>query len=302
MELMDSSKKIVQDHVKQELDSTSLEVMPYAVMALYATLGDIAKDGLPKILEELHIYAEEKTVLDMAHEYLNNYQEDDMLKHSDACVTRSLSFDEDDDSFIEEKRNLLISLLGDKDYFQIVSKIIHELIHLLRFGGVQQDGHKYKIKDGISVSYFDADTRKLRRKHQNMEEGIVQKYTNMAIRNLYELIKDEKIDSDVYRGFVEGFKTYTFPDYLLEVSMIEALCQNPRFEHLVEESFRETQVPSQAIVYYNGVMVSPSAFMELGKLIAQIRDNVLNDGDVMSDFIKAKAMVATFLNNSKYHK
>ena len=301
MELMNNSKKFVESNIKKELDPKLMEMMQYVVMALLLTLGDVAKERLPKILAELNIYAEGKTVLEMAHEYLNNYQEDDALKFSDACVTRSLSF-EDDGTFVEEKRNLIVSLKDGNDYFNIISKLIHEFIHLLRFGGVQQEGHTYKIKDGISVSYFDADKRKLRRKHENMEEGIVQRYTNLAIHNLYNLLQSEKMDSSIYQSFMTGYKHCKFQDYLLETSMIDTLCKNPKFQELVDQSFVEEEIPAQAIQYFNSVMNSSSAFLELGKLLSKIRTDILNDQFPVNDFAHANAMASNFLSKSRSYQ
>ena len=298
---LEKCKEMVQKNISKPLDEKSLEIMQYVVAALTLRLGKVATDRLPSILKELNIYAENKSIVEMAHEYLQNYQEDNELANCGACVTRSISVDENG-SFLGEKRFLLLSLSNDDDSYEIVSKLVHEFIHLLRFGGAQQNGTQIKIKDGISVSYLDTQNRKMRRKHETLEEGIVQKCTNEALHTLFELLKEEKIQTPISEEFQRGYNSSEFLDYYLERTLIEALCINPTFNDLVEKSFTEDTTPSTSIKYFNSVMRSPSAFIELEKSLERIRDNNSNTSVINQELSNAKKMVTQFRNATQQKK
>jgi hypothetical protein len=218
-ELLIKSKDLVNNNLKDTVDSHTLELMQYAVCGLLLTIPEVTIERLPKILNELDIYAKDKSVLDIAHEDLENYSEDDLLKYSDACVTRSLFID-DETKEITEKRSLLVSLKFGCSDFQRIFKINHELIHLLRFFGIVQSDEKLRIRDGISVSNYNINTNELKRRNYFFEEGIVQTFNNKAMRNLAEYLIDEKINTSISHNFLGEIKDYKFNDYIIATGII----------------------------------------------------------------------------------
>ena len=84
-------EKMIDDNINGSIDSYVRELLTMAVMAIVLDNGEYAYEKLPTILQRLNIYAEDKSVLDIAHDELGNYSEDDELRDADASATRSLS-------------------------------------------------------------------------------------------------------------------------------------------------------------------------------------------------------------------
>lgn len=294
MELMEEAKKLISEHVKKEVDPKVLEIMEYVLTAILLTFNGFAREKLPSILDDLHIFAENKSISEIARDNLDNFIEEEKFKFGDAGVIRSIVYDEDDASFIEEDRHLLISLKDGNNYYTIILKVIHEFIHLLRFGGIILKGTKYKVKDGISIAQFDAKNKNGKRKYMNLEEGIVQEYTNKALHNLYEYISGYKIDSNIYRVFIREYKRAKFDDLLLEVKIIETLSQDSKFKEYVELSFTEEEIPSQLVQYFNSVLESTTACLELDRLLESIRFGDGDESEIENLFRQAMAIVSAF--------
>ena len=62
------------------VDESVIEYIALSIMALKLTLPENITSKLPKILNKLNIYALNKTVLEIAHDELGNYMEDDKKK------------------------------------------------------------------------------------------------------------------------------------------------------------------------------------------------------------------------------
>lgn len=297
--LLENCKKLVQSNITKSLDDKAIEIMQYVVAALILEKEQIATERLPRILQELQIYAENRSILEMSHEYLNNYDEDNLLSRGNACVTRRLSFD--NETFLGEHWYLLLSLSKHNDTYQIISTLTHEFMHLLRHDASQQDGIHVKIRSGISINYLDSQKGKLRKKHQILEEGIVQKYTYEALKELYDYLKEQKIETEIAKDFIKGYDSEKFEDYLLERSMLETLCRNQKFLSLVETSFTDPTIPSPVTQYFNTIMGSSNALTELENCLEAIQ-NSSSEMAMQSYYIKACSIAATFLNKCMYHR
>ena len=298
---LERCKEMVQNNISKPLDEETLEIMQYVVAALVLVKEKVAIEKLPSILKELDIYAENKTVLEMAHEYLQNYQEDNDLAHGDACVCRSLLFEEDG-SLVKEKRTLLISTSENDDIFEIIEKLVHEFMHLLRFGGIEKSGEDHKIRDGISVTYYNPKTGKSRRKHRDLEEGTVQKYTNEALHALANLLREEHVETIISKKFLKGHCTSKFTTYLIERTIIEKLCQSPEFNKLLDESFTDHTMPSPAIKYYNTVMRSSMAFADLERQMEAIKENILDLKKAQQLYAIQNCTIDEFIRKSKLNR
>ena len=279
-EFMLSCKNIVLSNIKNDVDEEVVEILTIATMGLVLSQGKMALERLPKIFQELDIYAEHKPVIDIAHEKLNNYSEDAQLCHSDAAVTRSLGFDDDTMKFEKEKRSLIMSLsaLHKDGIINVIEKVTHELIHLMRFGGVQ-DGEKITtIKDGISSGRFYKENHSIKRKHYNLEEGIVQFYTLESLKSLYDFIENEDVSESTYLSlFKKGYKKHNFVVYIFQVGILKTLCTNSRFRELLDYTFEEESSPSQLALYFNDVMGDGSAFTCFSKHIDTIVESVISE-------------------------
>lgn len=188
IEIYEKCLELVIKNIKQPLQKDIIEILAISILALMLKNPKRTLEKMPSILQELTILADNRSVLEISHDELNNYQEDENLKYSDACVTRSLKINEETGE-IKETKNLLISLKSENTV-TLIQKTTHELTHLLRFKGIEQKGDYIHIKDGISIARFNLKTASLKRKHYHLEEGIVEKYTVEAMKDLYKFVND----------------------------------------------------------------------------------------------------------------
>ena len=298
MELINKCRELVKNNIKDTVDESVIEYISLSIMALKLTLPENITSKLPKILNKLNIYALNKTVLEIAHDELGNYMEDDSLSHADAAVTRSLKID-DEAKTIDEDWNLLISLKKNKQTHEIIGKIIHELVHLLRFNGIKQEGNNIKLLDGISNASITLEPLTVKRKHYYLEEGIVQTYTNMAMRTLYEYSKN--IKNPILEEYKKEMKQYNYSDYLLETEIIKLLSSNNNINNLLLESFNEKNMPSSLANYYNRIMDDNTAFTRLSRKLDNVSNSV-RDNDIELNFKDLGQEIKLFLSKTKIKK
>lgn len=246
------------------------ETLAISVLAIYLFDEKLVLEKLPKILQELDIIAEEKTVIDIAHEKLGNYQEDEHLKNSNACVTRALEIDEESGQ-TKEKKTLIISLLNIKEnQIKLIDLFTHKLFHLLRFGGIKENDTSITTIDGIAVNRYNKEKRTLKRKNYNLEEGIVQKSNNDAIEMLKEELSKEKDLNDTLKEIKRKIKNYKNNSYQLEVFLLEFLYNSPAFKNLVKQTFYEQKTPSDLALHFNEVLKDNSAFTSFNKNLDEL--------------------------------
>lgn len=300
MELINECRNIVKSNIKTNINEKVIEYIALSIMALKLTLPKNITSKLPNILNKLNIYALDKTVLDIAHDELGNYMEDNSLSHADAAVTRSLKID-DEIKKIDEDWNLLISLKKNKKTHDIIGRIIHELIHLLRFNGIKQEGNNIKLLDGISNASITLEPLTVKRKHYYLEEGIVQTYTNMAMKTLYEYSINSKIKNDLLDEYKNEMKTYNYSDYLLETEIIKLLSNNNCINDLLLETFNEKNIPCSLANYYNIIMDDNTAFTRLSRKLDNISNSV-RDNDIELNFKDLGQEIKLFLTKSQIKK
>lgn len=300
MELINKCRELVKNNIKDTVDESVIEYISLSIMALKLTLPENITSKLPKILNKLNIYALNKTVLEIAHDELGNYMEDNSLSHADAAVTRSLKIDDEMET-IDEDWNLLISLKKNKEIHEIIGKIIHELIHLLRFNGIRQEGNNIKLLDGISNASITLEPLTVKRKHYYLEEGIVQTYTNMAMKTLYEYSINSKIKYDLLDEYKKEMKQYNYSDYLLETEIIKMLSNNTHINNLLLETFNEKNIPCSLANYYNNVMDDNTAFTRLSRKLDNVSNSV-RDNDIELNFKDLGQEIKLFLSKTKIKK
>lgn len=301
-EILNSSRQLVIDNYRGDLSEEVLDIVSVAVMALFLKDQEMAQRKLPNILQNITIYADQMSVVDMAHERLNNYQEDNRLINSNAAVSRRLDISEDTDEFISEDRSLLIDMRNSKhSVVRIIHNMIHEFTHLYRFGGVEDSSDEIKIFDGISVARYNKNKRTVSRKYYQLEEGIVQRYTNQTLELLYESLKDDKLDKDsLLYTFRRRYKTDFDDPYILQTSMVECLCENKNFSDAIDDSFDDFSFPSKAAVYYNSLMGSGTSFSYFSRHLDKCYENVCsgNEKGAASDIEVLKKEINEFRKKS----
>ena len=299
-------KKMVDDNINSDIDSYVRELLTVAVMAIVIDNEKYAYEKLPSILRRMNIYAENKSVLEIAHDSLGNYSEDDELRDADASATRSLSIGAEDNS-VEEQLNLLISLtdVEQKNATKMIEKTVNGLIHFMRFGEINSTDSLMTIKDGICTITYDKKTNKLRKKHFVLESGISQYYTLRALGKLYSFVEN---DTDIENVLLNRFRTeylqHEPTSYLLPVTIIESLCSDKYFKDLLDESFSESNGPSKIASYYNSVLHDSSAFSLLSKQVdlCEKEINSGNDERAITLIKNIKADVSRFRNDSKIYR
>lgn len=264
--LLCSCKKLINDNYKDELDEDVLNILSVALLALYLKDPKMAEERLPGILQDLTIYTENRTVLEMAHDRLGDYQDDNLLRDSKAAVIRTLQID-DDNMEAYETRNLLIDMRNSKtNVVRVIHNIVHEFTHLYRFGGLESSDSEVKAYDGISLARYNKEKGTLSRKHHQLEEGIVQRFTHQTLDLFHEYLKDQDLDKDsLLYTFKCNYPSQYDDCYLLQTSFLDILCQDKKFSEAVDESFHNITFPSKVSTYYNSVMGTGTSFSLLSR-------------------------------------
>lgn len=104
-ELINNIQELVRNNIKKEFDDTLIELLSDAVLALFLIKPSLVLEKLPEKLRDLKIIADNRRVIDMAHEDLEDYMEDETLSRSSAAVVKLLEVDDD---IFNESRYLLV--------------------------------------------------------------------------------------------------------------------------------------------------------------------------------------------------
>lgn len=264
-ELIKCSRELVRGSVDSRFDDILVELITNSVLALLLIKPDLTKKKLPEQLRRINIIADQRSVIDMAHEDLGNYMNDEQLKISDACVLSEYAIE---DGQLLEKKYLLISLSEDADYTDIISVLIHEFIHLLRSTWSVWINGVLESKEGLCINYFDIKNNSFKRKNCWLEEGIVQYYTNMAIDTLTAYLEGVDIGDN---PILDDFKTNIFykekNHYKLQTTMVEKLALDEKFLEYLDETFIETEEISKLENYFNEIMGAENAFSSFSYFI-----------------------------------
>ena len=150
-ELFESCKKLILDNYKGHINDLSLEAMTIAVMALCLRNEKRTLDKLPKILQNIEIFAEDKSVLEIAKNNISTFSDEMVDGNIGACVIRGFGTDDDTGEIYEEKCLVVSTVNLNDNPSDVIMKITHELTHLLRDQKFESDGKSIKTKNGISI-------------------------------------------------------------------------------------------------------------------------------------------------------
>lgn len=300
-DLFEKCQEIVKNNINGEFDDTLIEMLGDAVLALLLIKPSLVLEKLPDKLHELKIIADKRSVIDMAHEDLGDYMEDEALSRSSAAVVKLLEVDDND--VLKESKYLLVSLDAANNSTDIICILIHELTHLLRtsWSTYSKEQELMQTKSGIEISTYSGKTNQLKRRNQFLEEGIVQFYTNMAIKELAEYLEDGEINEiETLIRFKEEIVGRELNEYLVPTKLIERLAYDLRFKELLDETFEEEDNHSKLQKYFNSVMSSNTAFSEFSKLIDNFYLEAVSDCNTMKmqyNIMKLNAILQEYFSN-----
>ena len=234
-ELFENCKKLILDNYKGHINDSSLEAMTIAVMALCLKNEKRTLDKLPKILQNIEIFAEDKSVLEIAKNNISTFSDEMVDGNIGACVIRGFGTDDDTGEIYEEKCLVVSTVNLNDNPSDVIMKITHELTHLLRDQKFEADGKSIKTKNGISiVRVRDLSTGEKKTKHFYFEEGIVQRYTNQALDILREFVyKEELDDNSLLKRFRNDYPSKVRSAYDLQVQIVDTLCKDKQFDDAV---------------------------------------------------------------------
>ena len=305
-ELFESCKKLILDNYKGHINDSSLEAMTIAVMALCLRNEKRTLDKLPKILQNIEIFAEDKSVLEIAKNNISTFSDEMVDGNIGACVIRGFGTDDDTGEIYEEKCLVVSTVNLNDNPSDVIMKITHELTHLLRDQKFEADGKSIKTKNGISiVRVRDLSTGEKKTKHFYFEEGIVQRYTNQALDILREFVyKEELDDNSLLKRFRNDYPSKVRSAYDLQVQIVDTLCKDKQFDDAVDASFEETCTPASLITYYNNKMNDSTAFTSLSKDVDSCFIELVSGSKESTEkyYRSALTKVATFLKLGKTKK
>lgn len=239
-------------------------------MALNLRFSDVSVKRLPGIFDKLEFHFSDKRIADMVSGRYPEFPVEEIGEETNAFVTRALALG-DDNKFSEEWSMYVSTYDIDKRLVNVVGKSVHELIHLLRFNGIIDGEKESKIRDGVSVARCNKETKEIKRKHYNLEEGIVERFTIMAMDSLYDFISDYDVSfSPALSTIKSRYKTEFDAAYHVERFFLDGLTRDKKFEELLEYSFLDEAEPLTLITYFNDVVGDSSAFTRLSRNIDRV--------------------------------
>ena len=271
-ELYEKTKAFLRDNYNGELNEETLDILTVSIMALNIRFSDVSIKRLPGILNKLEFHFGEEPIATMVSNRYPEYPIEEITDTTNSFVTRALSLG-DDNKFSEEWSMYVSTYNIDDRLVNVVGKSIHELIHLLRFNGIVDGEKESKIRDGVSIARVNKETKVAKRKHYNLEEGIVEMFTIKAMGGLFDFISSYDVSfSPALSTVKERYKSDFEPAYQVERFFLDGLTRDKKFEELLEYSFLDESEPLQVVSYFNGVVGDASGFTRLSRGIDRVVD------------------------------
>lgn len=271
-ELYENTKQFILKNYGRELDEETLDILTVSTMSLFIRFPEVSKAKFPEIFSKLDIHFGNKHIRDLVGERYPEYPLEEITDTTNAFVTRAMSL-EDDNTFTEEWSMFISTNDLSKRLVNVIAKSTHELIHLLRFNGIVDSETEAKVRDGVSIARCNKATKVVKRKHYNLEEGIVEDFTIHAMESLFDFVKNEDISfSPALTAMKTRFKKDFKPSYDLERFFLDGLTRDKKFSELLEYSFVDTSEPLQVITYYNDTVGNASGFTSISRGLDKVVD------------------------------
>lgn len=279
-ELYTEIQKLIINNYKGTLNEEILDLITVAVMALYIKNPKMTLEKLPKVLNKIDILAGDNKVSNYILEKYPNYPWDPTMDSESAMAVRALNYEAKP---IDEDWIMAISTTKiNTEPATVIAKTIHELTHLLRFGGIEETKKEITVKDGVCTNRIDKRFGNSTKINYYFEEGIVEKYTKDTIENFYTYLSSKedlsfsKTLASLKRKFNGKFKN----SYLIEVSLLELLYTNEKMKELIENTF-EQEASRKLVNYYDSLSGTRGAFSLLSAGIDRI-EALIDKGDIMN--------------------
>lgn len=278
-ELYTKIKELVLENYQGTLDNETLDIVTIAVMALYVKNPEMVLERMPNILKRLDILAGKEKVSTYIMNKHPNYPWNSISDSESAMVVRALNTETKPAT---EDWTMAISTNEDEiDLVDIIAKTIHELTHLLRFGGIEESKREIVVKDGICTARVDKKRGTVTKDHYCLEEGLVEKHTKETMNQFHEYLKSENdlSFSPILERFNKKFNGDFESGYIFEVSLIETLCMNPKIKELFEETFEISNETPRVITYIDEVSKQRGTFSLISNGLERL-SNCTHRGDI----------------------
>ena len=278
-ELYNKIQELILENYQGTLESETLDIITIAVMALYVKNPEMVLVRMPNILKRFDILAGKEKVSTYIMGKHPKYPWNSISDSESAMVVRALNTETKPAT---EDWTMAISTNEDKiDLVDIIAKTIHELTHLLRFGGIEESKREIVVKDGICTARVDKKRGTVTKDHYSFEEGLVEKHSKDTIEHFYEYLKSEKdlSFSPILQRFKRKFNGKFENVYVFEVSLIETLCMNPKIKELFEETFEISNETPRVITYIDEVSKQRGTFSLLSNGLDRLSD-CTHKGDI----------------------
>ena len=279
-ELYDKTKEFLQENYKGELNDETLDILTVSIMALYGRFSEVSIKRLPGILSKLEFHFGEESIPEMVSKRYPEYPIEELGEDTNAFATRALALG-DDNKFSEEWSMYVSTHNIESRLINVIGKSVHELNHLLRCNGLVDGEKESKIRDGVSIARCNKETKIVKRKHYNLEEGIVERFTINAMDALYEFISSYDVSfSSALSAIKNDYKTKFDSSYQVERFFLDGLTRDNKFDELLEYSFLDESEPLELVTYFNNVVGDPSGFTRLSRGIDRTVEYAQNEDEV----------------------
>ena len=304
-QLLKKSKELVDSNIKEGQNKDILELLYATTAALILKKPKLSFERLPLIFRELKILASEKTIAEMIDEYEEKTFLEENLVFCDAAVLRNFVFDSDKNT-IEETITLLLSYTPDTTSVKFFKMTLHEFFHMLRYSMASKEDQQVKVKNGIEFFTFDLHNNTSIRHHRSLEDSIVQKYTNEAATGLenYLNLCENLEGNELLKRFQKEALHQQYNPYAIGTFLLDQLCLDPTFAELIDETFEEAEIPSQAEMYYDDVMNEKNAFNTHSKTLDIFQQKFLSrqTTTAQESFEILKKSTLEFLDKTKTYQ
>jgi len=290
-------QKIVET-TTQVKDQETIDLIASSILSLVINRGYDVLEKIPDILRNTIVISDNRSVLDVQHQVIHNFKEDDELRNANACVTRKFKFEnnqyKEDRYLIIPKKSIRIDPIGT------IEKTTHELIHLLRYKDATREGDNLVFVEGIATKTIDLKSGITYRRFYTIEETIVQEAAKRATEDLLAYSSELKPQSSMFTRIERQKPTYRSIIYEPHVKFFEQFLEDGEFKRLVNESFR-TYSPKGLSRYYNEVMDDNGAFSKLSNIYNKM-DKAIDEDNVRDAKKYAELLKEQLTSFRRHHK
>ncbi len=295
-ELYEKCQSLVNANLKENIDKENLNVLYASVLAIFLLKPELTLKKLPNILNSLNLIVGNKSVLNLAIDNIEGIDDIEILKAAGAVITRNINYDEETGNLSLDKYLILSKDNKKINKAEAVMKITHELFHLLRHGNITKNDKEIKDIEGISINTFNLETKELKRKHMQLEEAIVQSYTNEALNLLKDYLNNNNIN-DFLKSLQKELISFSYSAYDIHLNILNIYKRNPKIEELIDDTFENYETPSKLAIYINSVMTSSSAFTKMSRNLDKLIEGM--DNGNLPNIENAKGIYLNMLKDAK---